>query len=92
MHSGGGAACRGTPSAASKQSFKVELAPPVVFKDIPVKANEPLKILIEPTGANPEAKIGKYGYVFGLDCIDVSPAGGERRRRGDSKLPDYPCA
>jgi hypothetical protein len=49
----------------------VKLAPPVTFRNVPVSPSEPLKIVIEPIGANPEAKIGKYGFVFGLDRIEV---------------------
>ena len=52
----------------------VKIGPPVVFKDVRVEAGKPLTIVIEPTGANPEAKIGKYGFVFGLDCIDIGTA------------------
>jgi len=53
----------------------VRLAPPVIFRNVTVVKDQPLKIVIEPIGANQDAKIGKYGFVFGLDRIDVSPAG-----------------
>ena len=53
----------------------VRLAPPVTFRNVPVSPTEPLKIVIEPIGANPSAKIGKYGFVFGLDRIEVSAPG-----------------
>ncbi len=52
----------------------VRLGPPVVFQNVAVTAGNPLQILIEPVGANPNAQIGKYGFVFGLDRIAVSPS------------------
>jgi putative heme-binding domain-containing protein len=53
----------------------VRLAPPVIFRNVTTAKDQPLKIVIEPTGANQDAKIGKYGFVFGLDRIEVSAPG-----------------
>lgn len=53
----------------------VKIGAPVVFRNITIAKDPPLKIVIEPIGANPAAKIGKYGYVFGLDRIEISAPG-----------------
>ena len=53
----------------------VKIGAPVVFRNVTVAKDQPLKIVIEPIGANAEAKIGKYGYVFGLDRIEVCASG-----------------
>lgn len=53
----------------------VRIGAPVVFRNVTIAKDQPLKIVIEPTGANAEAKIGKFGYVFGLDRIEVSAPG-----------------
>ncbi|MFZ4766547.1 MAG: hypothetical protein ACOYMN_16465, partial [Roseimicrobium sp.] len=53
----------------------VRLGTPVLFRNVTIAKDQPLKIVFEPIGANAEAKIGKYGYVFGLDRIEVSAPG-----------------
>jgi putative membrane-bound dehydrogenase-like protein len=51
----------------------VRNAPPVTFRNVVVAKDQPLKIVIEPNGANPASKIGEYGFVFGLDRIEIVP-------------------
>lgn len=67
----------------------VRNAPPVTFRNVAIAKDQPFQVVIEPTGANPEAKIGKYGFVFGLDRIEASAPGSGGK--ADAALPPMPA-